>query len=426
MDSQQVKDGYKLTEVGVIPDDWEVKSLDDIAHIERGKFTARPRNDPKYYGGNIPFIQTGDVSNSNGLIKSFSQTLNDEGLKVSKVFFKGTLFFTIAANIGDVAFADFDTACPDSLVAITARPFIFNQWLAHELRNRKKSFENLATQNAQLNINLEKLKPYLIPIPSSIAEQNKIAEVLTDVDELIETLEEVIAKKRLIKQGTMQELLTGKRRLKGFGDEWKIKSFDTLFDFSGGFSASRSQLSSEGYCYLHYGDIHTSSKNYVNVSQEYLNIPKLNITLKKISPVSLLKDGDVVFVDASEDDEGVSKYIVIENKDNIPYISGLHTIVAKPKTDELNKLYLRYCFQTNNIKKQFYYFAVGTKVTGISKTNIRKITISIPSIEEQKAIADILTEMDEEITALEEKLEKTRQLKQGMMQELLTGKIRLV
>jgi len=111
--------GYKQTEVGVIPEDWEVKAFGAVAHIERGKFTARPRNDPKYYGGDIPFIQTGDVTNSTGEITSFSQTLNQEGLKVSKLFPQGTLFFTIAANIGDVGVAAFDTACPDSLVAIT-------------------------------------------------------------------------------------------------------------------------------------------------------------------------------------------------------------------------------------------------------------------------------------------------------------------
>ncbi|HNY14545.1 MAG TPA: restriction endonuclease subunit S, partial [Bacteroidales bacterium] len=88
--------------------------------------------------------------------------------------------------------------------------------------------------------------------------------------------------------------------------------------------------------------------------------------------------------------------------------------------------YLRYCFQTDDVKKQFYFFAVGTKVSGISKTNIVKITLPVPSLSEQAAIAAILSDMDSEITALEEKLAKARQIKQGMMQELLTGRIRLV
>ncbi len=223
----------------------------------------------------------------------------------------------------------------------------------------------------------------------------------------------------------MQELLTGKKRLPGFGGEWEVKPLGDLFNFSGGFTASRDQLSSEGYCYLHYGDIHTSKKSFVDVRSEYQDIPKLDIPLKTVASVSLLDDGDVVFVDASEDDEGTSKHVVIINPDRIPFISGLHTIVAKCKTNAMDHQYLRYCFQTAAVKAQFRFFAVGAKVSGISKTNIAKVTISLPSLPEQTAIAAILSDMDAEIAALEAKLAKTRQIKQGMMRELLTGRIRI-
>jgi type I restriction enzyme, S subunit len=117
---------------------------------------------------------------------------------------------------------------------------------------------------------------------------------------------------------------------------------------------------------------------------------------------------------------------VVVNKGNIPFISGLHTIVAKAKTDELAHEYRRYCFQTAAIRQQFLFYAVGTKVTGISKSNIPKLTLTVPPLPEQAAIATILSAMDTEIAALEQKRDKTRLLKQGMMQELLTGRIRLV
>lgn len=152
--------------------------------------------------------------------------------------------------------------------------------------------------------------------------------------------------------------------------DWEVKVLGDIFSFSGGFSASRNQLSQEGYCYLHYGDIHKSVKSYIDVGAEYSNIPKLNIPLKRVSPKSLLTDGDVVFVDASEDNEGASKHVIIINKDATTYISGLHTIVAKSKTASFDNDYERYCFQTRDIKRQFHYYSVGTKVTGISKTNI--------------------------------------------------------
>ena len=109
-----------------------------------------------------------------------------------------------------------------------------------------------------------KLLEIAIPLPPTKSEQKAIAEALSDTDGLIESLEQLIAKKRHLKQGAMQELLTGKKRLPGFSGEWEVKSLGDLFSFSGGYSASRDQLSSEGTCYLHYGDIHGSSKMIIN------------------------------------------------------------------------------------------------------------------------------------------------------------------
>jgi len=204
--------GYKQTEAGVTPEAWEVNQLSDIASLERGKFSARPRNDPRFFGGKVPFIQTGDITNSNGIVTSFSQTLNPEGLRVSKLFPSNTLFFTIAANIGDVGIAQFETACTDSLVAISPKPKVEKQWLFHALRSRKKEFEALATKNAQLNINLEKLRPYSLAVPPP-AEQHAIATVLSDMDAEITALEKELDKTLLLKQGMIQELLTGRTRL---------------------------------------------------------------------------------------------------------------------------------------------------------------------------------------------------------------------
>ena len=208
-------------------------------------------------------------------------------------------------------------------------------------------------------------------------------------------------------------------------EDWEVKTLGNIFTFGGGYSASRDQLSSDGHCYLHYGDIHKSTKSFIDVRAEYSDIPKLNILLKRISPKSLLHDGDIVFVDASEDDEGTSKHIVVVNNENITYISGLHTIVAKSKVAVLDNEYKRYCFQSRDIKKQFYFYAVGTKVSGISKTNIAKLKLPIPPLPEQQAIASALSDVDALIAALEQLITKKRNIKQGAMQQLLTGEKRL-
>ena len=278
---------------------------------------------------------------------------------------------------------------------------------------------------AKAGMSLLTVQKVQVALPS-YPEQCAIAAALSDVDALIKSLDQLIAKKHGLKHAVMQQLLTGKKRLPGFRGEWEAKTLEDLFTFSGGYSASRDQLSSRGHCYLHYGDIHKSTKNFIDVQAEYHDIPKLDIPLKRISSKSLLDDGDVVFVDASEDDEGTSRHITVVNKDRRPYIAGLHTIVAKSKKDELAHEYRRYCFQTAAIRQQFLFYAVGTKVSGISKTNIAKLALPVPSLSEQTAIANVLTDMDAEIAALEARRDKTRALKQGMMQELLTGRTRLV
>jgi type I restriction enzyme S subunit len=208
--------------------------------------------------------------------------------------------------------------------------------------------------------------------------------------------------------------------------DWIEKPIGELFSISGGRSASRAQLSDKGYFYLHYGDIHASTKPYIDTDDDRVNIPRLNVPLNKVSTDSLLQDGDVVFVDASEDDIGASKHIVVRNASNVPFISGLHTIVAKPLNDETDKAFREYCFQTAHVQSQFKQYAAGTKVTGVSKTNIKKITIRYPkSLQEQQAIAVALSDVDGYIAALERLIAKKRNIKEGAMQELLTGKRRL-
>ena len=217
-----------------------------------------------------------------------------------------------------------------------------------------------------------------VPVPP-IAEQKAVASAVRDIDVLLERLDALLAKKRDLKKAAMQQLLTGQTRLAGFDAPWQTAGLGTLFEFSGGLSASREQLSSSGHCYLHYGDIHLSTKPYVDVCAEGDQIPRLDVDLREVGQASLLKDGDVVFVDASEDDEGASKHIVVENAENLPYISGLHTIVAKSRGDHLDKLFKRYCFQSRRVKDQFKFYAVGTKVSGISKSNIAKIELTFPT-----------------------------------------------
>lgn len=417
--------GYKQTEAGVIPVEWDVKRLGDISTIKDGTHQT-----PKYVPFGVPFysvehVTSGDFANTKYISEEEHQFLT-RTFKIEK----GDILMTRIGSIGDCKLINWnvDASFYVSLALLKIHDGYSAEFIEHY--SKSLTFKNEVELHSlpsaiPKKINLGPISDIRVVVPP-LHEQMAIAKALSDTEALLNALERLISKKKNIKQAAMQQLLTGEKRLPGFSNDWKLQTFGYLFNFSGGFSASREQLSSEGYCYLHYGDIHGSSKTSISTRDDFLDIPKLNIPLKRISESSQLKHGDVVFVDASEDDEGTSRHLVIENENNVPFISGLHTIVAKSKTNDLAHTYKHYCFQTQAIRQQFMFYAVGTKVSGISKTNIAKLTLPIPSIPEQIAIAEILSGMDSELSVLEARRDKTRNIKQAMMQELLTGKTRLV
>lgn len=423
-----VKPGYQQTEVGVIPDDWTCGKLEDFFSFISYGFT----NPMPTVGYGIYMITAADINDGRIQLETARKTTEVAYrtlLSPKSKPKKNDILLTKDGSLGRLALVGDEQICINQSVAVIrpnekVEPH-FLKMLLESPRYQRQMIEDAGGSTIK-HIYITIVNLMQIAVPSSRDEQRAITSALSDMDELLGALGRLFAKKRDLKQAAMQQLLTGQTRLPGFYGEWEVKTFGELFNFSGGYSASRDQLSSEGYCYLHYGDIHGAKKTCVDTCVDYQDIPKLDIPLKQVSSTSLLEDGDVVFVDASEDDEGTSRHLVVVNKDNLPFISGLHTIVAKSKTDELAHEYRRYCFQTAAIRKQFLFYAVGTKVSGISKSNISKLTLPVPSIPEQTAIATVLKDMDAELAVLEQRLVKTRALKQGMMQELLTGRTRLV
>jgi type I restriction enzyme S subunit len=419
----EVKPGYKQTEVGVIPEEWDVKRLGDCATIATGN--TPPTNDAANYGDEFLFVSPADLGESK-YVASTEKRLSKKGFSISRHFPKDSILFVcIGSTIGKCGVAPVELTSNQQINAVFPSPAFSTDYLYYSVCRAAPRIRALAGEQAVPIVNKTQFSETAVAFPR-LPEQRAIAEALSDVDALLRALDRLIVKKRDLKQATMQQLLTGQTRLPGFHGEWDVKTLGDLFSFSGGYSASRDQLSTEGYCYLHYGDIHGSLKTFIDTRTDYQDIPKLPISLKRVSSKYLLEDGDVVFVDASEDDEGTSKHVVVVNKDKVPFISGLHTIVAKSKTDELAHEYRRYCFQTAAIRRQFLFYAVGTKVSGISKTNIAKLALPLPGVPEQAAISSALSDMDAELAGLEQRREKTHLLKQGMMQELLMGKMRLV
>jgi type I restriction enzyme, S subunit len=411
-DALSLSKGYKQTEVGLIPGDWEVKKLGDIAFIKRGKFTPRPRNNPIYYGGNIPFVQTGDVTKSNGKIINYTQTLNEEGLAVSALFRKGTILMTIAANIGYTGILQIDMACPDSLVAIDGIK-TDNEFLSFYFSFKREKLEELATTGAQMNLNIERLSPFRIPLPPTKAEQTAIATALSDADALISSLEKLIAKKRNIKQGAMQKLLQPK-------EGWLNKSLGEIGEITG---AGADKLIVEGETpvrLVNYMDVFKRDFIYSKELNHWVTAP-----IHKANKCSV-KQGDIFFTPSSEMryDIAVSA-VAMEDISDAVYS---YHLVRLRLFEDWDLHFRTYIFKTKYFLGQAEQVCEGSgKRYVITLPKFRSLKIFYPPTkDEQTRIATILSDMDAEISALEAKLEKYKKVKLGMMQNLLTGKIRLV
>jgi restriction endonuclease S subunit len=208
--------------LGEIPEHWDVKKLKYITGIDRGKFTHRPRNDPKLYGGEHPFIQTGDVANADKYLTSYTQTLNAEGYKVSKEFSKGTVVMAIAANIGDVAIIDFDSCFPDSVVGFEPKPStLTTDYLYYLLSSLKEEMLKTSIQNTQLNFNVERTQNLKTALPA-ISEQKVITQYiekeLSRIEAITAKTEKEIELLQEYRTALISEVVTGKIDVRDYKD----------------------------------------------------------------------------------------------------------------------------------------------------------------------------------------------------------------
>ncbi len=196
------------------------------------------------------------------------------------------------------------------------------------------------------------------------------------------------------------------------------KTFGDLFDFYGGLGKSRDELGDEGHAYLHYGDMHRGAFNVVS-HEQYEQLPKYNTTLRG-DETYLMEDGDVAFLDASEDLDGTSRAALIDNPSNESFIAGLHIIYGKSKDESLEKWYKQYITIPKSVRKQFQRLSVGFKVYGVNRETLPKIQLAYPeSSAEQSRIAEILMKWDEVIELQEKQLDSLKIKKDAILQRLI-------
>jgi type I restriction enzyme S subunit len=407
----------------MVPNGWSIKTLENLATVERGKFSARPRNDPKYYGGEIPFVQTGDIASAKTYLSSFSQTLNEDGLKVSRIFPKNSILITIAANIGDTAITSFDVACPDSLVGIQPKQDVDCFWLNSFLETRKDDLDGKATQNAQKNINLQVLKPLEILTPP-YEEQRKIAKILSTWDKAIATTEKLIETSKQQKKALMQQLLTGKTRLvnpetgKAYEGEWEDKY---LNDFSKVIVSPVDKKTVEGEIPVelcNYTDVYYNT----NITQK-LTFMKATAKQSEIDKFTLEVDDVIITKDSETPGDIAVPALVSEDLNGV--VCGYHLAIVRTDKQQADGAFINYLFSMPKTRYYFFTLATGATRFGLSIGGINKAHFCLPPLSEQQKIASVLTAADKEIEVLEAKLSHFKQEKKALMQQLLTGKRRV-
>ena len=263
------------------------------------------------------------------------------------------------------------------------------------------------------SLNQEILRKVVIPLPPTKTEQEAIAEALSDADALIESLEQLLVKKRQLKQGAMQQLLTGKKRLPRFGREWEVKPLGDLATFHKGKGLPKSALEPFGteLC-IHYGELFTRYPE--TIREVWSRTNRSDDGIRSVANDVLMPTSDVT-------PTGLAKASCVRTSG---IILGGDILVIRTNADRAFGSFLSYVIR--HAQDQILQLVTGTTVFHLYAADMKKFKFLIPLVSEQQAIVAVLDDMDVEIAALETKLAKTRLIKQGMMQELLTGRIRLV
>lgn len=414
----ELKAGYKQTEVGVIPEDWETKTADQIATIKTGPFGTLLKASEYAVSDGVPLISVGEIRH--GYIR-----VSDETPRVPKEVTKRLPQYVL--KFGDIVFGRKGGVDRSALInknqdgfflgsdGISARPMQENdpKYLAFQFQSKRIQswllHNAIGTTMASLNQGI--ISKAIIPTPRNKAEQQAIASALSDADELIESLEQLLAKKRNLKQGAMQELLTGKRRLAGFVKPWRNTTIGQVVDsFLGGGTPSRSNPEYWGGL-IPWMTVKDFSSHHHDGTQEKITEQGLRESSSSLVPAFTLITSTRM---------AIGKAVLFSV--DVAINQDLKALFFQKW---INVNYMFFWFQFN--EKELASIGSGSTVTGISLSELKKFPIRIASeISEQTAIAAILSDMDADITALENQLAKARQIKQGMMQELLTGRIRLV
>ena len=398
---------YKETEVGLIPEDWEVKTLGELAEFYKGRGLSKSEIIQE---GKYKCLHYGELFTKykEEIITILSKTNTSENVFFSKS--NDVLMPTSDVTPNGLATAscireDNVILGGDVLVIRISNQIINGTFLSYYITQNRKQVMQLVSGSTVYHLYGSDMSKFVLSYPK-IEEQNLIVQVLTDMDALIQALEKKIIKKKYIKKGVMQKLLTP-------NEDWEVKTLGELAEFYKGRGLSKSEIIQEGkYKCLHYGELFTKYK------EEIITILSKTNTSEN---VFFSKSNDVLMPTSDVTPNGLATASCIR-EDNV--ILGGDVLVIRISNQIINGTFLSYYITQN--RKQVMQLVSGSTVYHLYGSDMSKFVLSYPKIEEQNLIVQTLSDMDKEISHLEKKLSKYQVAKQGMIQQLLTGKIRLV
>lgn len=402
------KGKWKQTEVGLIPEDWILTTIDNIAEVKGGGTPSTTV--AGFWNGSINWFTPTEIGYSK-YVKESKRKITIEGLNNSsaQILPKGTILLTSRAGIGDLAILKEDSSTNQGFQSLLVKENVSNEFLYYFMAISKNLLLKKASGSTFLEISPNNVRSIRIPLPP-FPEQKAIAQVLSDTDTLIQILEQKLAKKRAIKQGAMKQLLTPK-------EGWEVKKLSNVCWFQEGPGLRNWQFTKKGMKVI----------NVTNLVKGYLNLDKTDrhISLNEFETMYKhfeIDENDIVMASSGN---SYSKVAVVRKQD-LPLLMNTSVIRFKP-LKEIDYNFLLIFLKSKSFKTQIDLLITGGAQPNFGPFHLNRINIDLPStIDEQRQISNILTDMEFEIEQLEQKLDKYKLLKQGLMQELLTGRIRLV
>ncbi len=416
----EVPEGYKKGKLGIVPDEWENVTFSTL-FTSTSDYTDDLDKYPLYSltieDGITPKTERYERSHlvkkedSYKIVRPNDYAYNPMNLRFGAVArHKGTIPVAVSGYY-DIFTTVHESDLPfmDSFLTCGTMITYYNRVSTGSLVEKQR-------------VHFSQFLDFALPLPP-VTERAKIAAILTTQDKMIELKENLLTEKQRQKKYLMQQLLTGKARLPGFNEEWKKKRFCEVFTFGTTNTFSREYMceDSAGVKNIHYGDILVKYREILILSEQ--EIPSL---LSEVSSkiTSFVDDGDVVIADTAED-LTAGKVVEIQETQGKKVAAGLHTMLCKPMKGCFASGWLGYYMNSEYYHKQLIPYISGVKVMSISKGNIVKTNILVPSIEEQTAIVEVLSTVDHELDLLRQDIKQEKQKKKALMQLLLTGIVRV-